>query len=361
MRKEGLVTISLFFVVLLGASLVSAGLFDYAPFKNQAGITGRVITGNAISGAPAASCDACVSAANSYYWCDGQCHSITMENPPQNYCSSETAIFVADRYTKCPSASPGPGTAEPGQISTCHTGTFTLRNGDINVRGGEFDYTLYVYDLNKDTCDWDTNLIGRFPLAAYIRYQYLGSATGQKVWSSNIISGDNVDNVPKDTNPVTGTYSFDYNFPYFSAVCGIEVTFGFAGGDTATAFYGVSGNCVCDPGAWKCSGQTYYTCSNIGKWVSQGNVDGQCGYVDPTTLKNCADCINEPNSDYKWCSAGNDPSLGECIVSSSACGLVRAEITSSGNCPTGDDGCVSGVDTMCGSNQVYFTCVGGKY
>jgi hypothetical protein len=47
MRKEGIVVVCLFLVVVLGIGIVSAGLFDYKPFKKQPGITGQAITDSA--------------------------------------------------------------------------------------------------------------------------------------------------------------------------------------------------------------------------------------------------------------------------------------------------------------------------
>ena len=323
-------------------------------------------------------CYECVDASDNYYWCDGVCHSVTNENPPQNYCSSETAIFSSNRAA-CASASPGPGTAEPGQTSTCRLGSLTLSNVKHYVSDDEisFDYKLVAYDMNDD-CDWNYVWPRGFPYAAYIRYQYYGTATQKKTWSGNIVNGDVILPYPNKNNDHTRTIENDYSFTYdypngYDAVCGFEVTMGFSGGDSETVFYSFPTHCVCGLADvanddWKCEGQNYYTCNSLGQWENQGLVDKQCGYTLPTPVKvpsdytTCATCINEPGTDFSWCTPdSNNPSTGTCIYTSASCSpSYWQELTSSSLCAgctpncqgkeCGSDGCGGSCGT-CPSGQ----------
>ncbi len=85
---------------------------------------------------------------------------------------------------------------------------------------------------------------------------------------------------------------------------------------TITISTGGNQNQTCTSSQTKCEGTTYFTCSN-NNWVSQGLVDGKCGYIGPA--KSCSS-----NSDCQSLTCGN----WVATCSSGYCECKQSEIPS---------------------------------
>jgi hypothetical protein len=309
MRKEGIVVVCLFLVVVLGMGIVSAGLFDYKRFKEQPGITGEaVITGYAActqdqidigdtSGcldvdAPIedewevpTTCSACLQYAvdhSGYAWYSSS------SSPTDGICTNNPMVGGSNSYTSgCPNVDyENVVNYQPGERlegGECGSWWESLFPGIARCYFGlECDDGICVREEDTSNTPCESAGISRAIGYSSGKRYYVSISTG--CWQEE--SG----NFPTTKSERDDYCEDTYEEGYISGVSGTTTK-------TVSTLRGTETLTL-----------NYYRCI---KEVTLTDCERSANQCD-----DCNDCLS---AEHKWCESMSDVSVGECISSSFEC------------------------------------------